>query len=103
MTKSTWSAGGALTAVLGGWVLLGATTASAETPSCDDHQNVVTTIETQDSAATICSWRGDGRLEYRGVNKVSGDSITLPVSLVVKQAGTTAPVFPGNAGRSYGS
>ncbi|HME76818.1 MAG TPA: hypothetical protein VKI00_14570 [Mycobacterium sp.] len=86
MTKLTWLAGGALTAALGSSALLAAGTASAATPSCDEHQDVVTTIETQDSAATICSWRGDGRLEYRGVNKNSGDSITIPVTLVVKQA-----------------
>jgi hypothetical protein len=40
MTKLTWLAGG-LTAALGSSALLAAGPASAATPSCDEHQDVV--------------------------------------------------------------
>ncbi|MEJ9076846.1 hypothetical protein WKY82_00350 [Gordonia malaquae] len=66
--------------------LLGLGEATAASPNCNVHQNVVATVETDSAAATICQWQGDGKLEYRGITKSSGDEIALAVTAVVEQA-----------------
>lgn len=66
--------------------LLGAGDAAASTPACNSHQNVVAAVETDSAAATICQWQGDGKLEYHGVTKASGNQIIVPVTAVREQA-----------------
>ncbi|MEJ9076837.1 hypothetical protein WKY82_00295 [Gordonia malaquae] len=62
------------------------TSTATARPNCKDHQKAVASVETVGAAATICQWQGDGKLEYHGTTKSSGDEITVPVTKVVEQA-----------------
>ncbi|MDL9938575.1 hypothetical protein QSJ18_17655 [Gordonia sp. ABSL1-1] len=77
----------AATVAAGAGLLFASAHADADTgaPSCGPGQFHVTSVITANSAATICQWKGDGRFEYRGVGRQTGNAITLPVAEVHQQ------------------
>ncbi|WP_168699655.1 hypothetical protein [Gordonia paraffinivorans] len=88
------AAGASLAIAAGALAAAGATqaTASSVAPSCNAHQQHVTSVVTANSAATICRW-GDGDLEYRGLARSTGDTIRLPVSEVHEQENGSGRLF----------
>ncbi|WP_439030021.1 hypothetical protein [Gordonia terrae] len=83
-TLTRLATAGASLALAAGALAVGTSTATAApgAPSCDAAQRTVTSVVTARSAATICQWRDDGTLEYRGVARSSGNTICIPVSEV---------------------
>ncbi|MCX2753943.1 hypothetical protein [Gordonia sp. 4N] len=75
---------GASLVLTAGALTVGTSTAVAapSAPSCDPGQRTVTSVVTARSAASICQWRADGTLEYRGVARSSGNTLCIPVSEV---------------------
>ncbi|GAA4403635.1 hypothetical protein GCM10023147_45360 [Tsukamurella soli] len=65
--------------VVFGTGVFGAGTAYAA-PTCDRGQTLIRSIDTVSAGVAICQWQGDGRLEYHGMAKSSGNIIDLPAS-----------------------
>ncbi|MFE0749172.1 hypothetical protein [Gordonia sp. NPDC058843] len=86
-TLTRLATAGACLALTAGALAVGTSTAAAApaAPSCDGAQRTVTSVVTARSAASICQWRTDGTLEYRGVARSSGNTLHIPVSEVHAQ------------------
>ncbi|KSU61326.1 MULTISPECIES: hypothetical protein [unclassified Gordonia (in: high G+C Gram-positive bacteria)] len=86
-TMTRLATAGASLVLSAGSLAVGTSTAAAapSAPSCDAGQRTVTSVVTAQSAASICQWRTDGTLEYRGVARSSGNALCIPVSEVHRQ------------------
>lgn len=89
------AAAGACLAIAASALVAGTSTASAATsaPACDSDQYTVTSVVTEHSAATICASYGSTPLEYRGLNRTTGDTLCVPVSEVHRQENGSGRYF----------
>ncbi|OUC80213.1 hypothetical protein [Gordonia lacunae] len=95
-TLTRLATAGASLVLTTGALAIGTATATAapSAPSCDAGQRFVTSVVTAQSAASICQWRTDGSLEYRGVARSSGNTLCIPVSEVrVQENGSGRPYY----------
>lgn len=86
-TLTRLTTAGASLVLTAGALAVGTSAAAAapSAPSCDAGQRLVTSLVTAQSAASICQWRTDGALEYRGVARSTGNTLCIPVSEVHAQ------------------
>lgn len=98
-TLTRLATAGASLVLTAGALAIGTATATAapsapSAPSCDAGQRFITSVVTAQSAASICQWRTDGSLEYRGVARSSGNTLCIPVSEVrVQENGSGRPYY----------